>query len=178
MKPIGTQLIQTERLVLRRVQASDAKALVDIRSLPMSLKEAERAVSDMVGEAGKPFGFHWVITLDGRVIGRIKGWDVSPYNGYVQLGYDIGPAYRRNGYMTEAARAVIEYLMTKADANRVYCSVRESNQASARVCLKCDMKHEGTLRRHYARQDGSFEDVLIFGILQEDWKKEGQQHGD
>lgn len=177
MKPVGSRTITTARLVLRPPRATDAEALVEIRSLPMSITEAGRTVFDMVREASKPFGFHWVVTLNEQVIGRIKGWDVSPYNGHVQLGYDIGPAYRGNGYMTEAAKAVIEYLLTEAGANRVYCSVRAGNHASVRVCRKCDMQHEGTLRQHYARQDGSFEDVLIFGILKDEWKKEGQQYG-
>lgn len=49
-------------------------------------------------------------------------------------GYDIAPEMRGHGYMTEAVGAVIRYLLTQADANRVYCSVRAHNIASCRVC--------------------------------------------
>ena len=61
-----------------------------IKSLPMKLAEAQKAVAGMLDELRKPFTFHWVITLEGEVIGRIKAWDVNPYNGYLQLGYDMG----------------------------------------------------------------------------------------
>ena len=106
--------------------------------------------------------------LDGNVIGRIKAWDVNPSNGYLQFGYDIGEEYRCCGYMSEALQAVIRFMMMEADANRVFCSVRAGNIASRRVCEKCDMILEGTLRQHYARQDGSFDDVCIYGIVKDD----------
>ena len=168
MKPIGTRPIRTDRLLLRAPVLSDGLALAEVKSLAMSPADAHKAVANMVEEQKHPFGFHWVIILDGLPVGRIKGWDVSPYNGYLQLGYDIAPAYRGHGYMTEAVSAVIRYLLLEADANRVYCSVRESNAASRRVCEKCGMTFEGTLRQHYARQDGGFDNVLIYGIVKSD----------
>lgn len=134
MRPIGTQNISTRRLVLRAPELTDADALVRIKSLAMPVADARKAVAAMVDERSHPFNFHWVITLDGVVIGRVKGWEVSPYNGFVQLGYDIGAEYRNHGYMTEAVQGVLDYLMNKAEANRVYCSVRDSNPASCRVC--------------------------------------------
>ncbi len=172
MKPIGTQPIQTPRLVLRTPELTDTEALVRIKSLAMPMDDARKAVASMVEERKHPFNFHWVITLDGAVIGRVKGWEVSPYNGYLQLGYDVGPEYRNQGYMTEAVHAVVDYLMNDAEANRVYCSVRESNLASRRVCEKVGMLHEGTLRQHYARQDGGYDDVRIYGILKSEIAKE------
>lgn len=168
MKPIGTKPINTLRFHLRPVQVSDAEALVRIKSLPMSVEEAKIAAAKMVEELRHPFCFHWVITRNDEVIGRVKAWDVNPYNGYLQLGYDVGPEYRNHGYMTEAVKAVIRYMLIDADANRVYCSVRAGNTASRRVCEKVGMTHEGTLRQHYARQDGGYDDVCIYGILKSD----------
>lgn len=172
MKTTGTKPIRTERLLLRAPEMSDAEALVRVKSLAMSVDEARKSVAAMAEEQKHPFAFHWVITLDGQPIGRVKGWEVSLYNGYVQLGYDVGPDFRNHGYMTEAVAAVIRYLLTEADANRVYCSIRESNIASRRVCEKCGMTHEGTMRQHYARQDGGYDDVRIYGILKADIAKE------
>ena len=172
MKPIGTKTLTTPRLLLRAVQNGDAEALVRIRSLAMPLTDAQKNVARMVEELQKPFTFHWVITLDGAVIGRIKAWDVNPYNGYLQLGYDLAPEHRGHGYMTEAVQAVVRFLLTKAEVNRVFCSVRAGNTASCRVCEKAGMTHEGTLRQHYARQDGGFDDVCIYGIVRSDLAEE------
>lgn len=172
MKPIGTQIIQTQRLLLRAPELADAEELVRIKSLAMPVEEARKAVVSMVEERKHPFNFHWVITLNGAVIGRIKAWEVNPYDGYAQLGYDVDPEYRNCGYMTEGVRAVVEYLILQADAQRVYCSVRECNIASWRVCEKVGMLHEGTMRQHYARQDGGYDDVRIYGIVKSDLVKE------
>ena len=168
MKPIGTQVLTSHRLTLRSPQLEDAEALVHIKYLPMSLVEARKKIAAMLDELSKPFTYHWVITLEGVVIGRIKAWDVSPYNGYLQLGYDIGPEYRGKGYMTEAVQAVIRYMLKEAQANRVFCSVRAGNKASRRVCEKVGMTHEGTLRQHYCRQDGGYDDVCIYSVIKSD----------
>jgi len=176
MKPIGSNPIRTKRLLLRAPRLEDAAMLVKIKSLTMTLPEAEKSVASMVAECEKPFAYHWVITLNGAVIGRVKAWDVAPYNGYLQLGYDIGAEYRNQGYMTEAVQAVVRYMLKEADANRVFCSVREGNIASRRVCEKVGMTHEGTLRQHYARQDGGYDDVRIYGMIRQDIRK-GNDHG-
>lgn len=171
MKPISTTTLTTRRLILRVPQVADAEDLVAAGSLLVSVEEAKVRLSDMASEATKPFGFHWVITLQGRAIGRVKGWEVSPFNGYIQLGYDISPEFRSMGYMTEAVEAVIHYLLCDAEAHRVYCSVREGNLASRRVCEKNGMRHEGILREHYARQDGGYDNVHVYGILKTDLGK-------
>lgn len=168
MKPIGSKTITTARLVLRAPADGDAEALVRVKSLTMPLAEAKKAVAGMVEELKHPFVYHWVITLEGEIIGRVKAWDVNPYNGYLQLGYDVGAEYRNHGYMTEAVGAVIRYLMQEAAVNRVFCSVRAGNAASRRVCEKCGMQLEGVMRQHYARQDGGYDDVCIYGILKSD----------
>lgn len=168
MKPIGTQTLKTPSLILRLVRPDDAESFVRIRSLPMPMAEAKAAVARMVQELEKPFAFHWVITKSGEVIGRIKAWDVNPYNGHLQLGYDMSADHRGQGYMTEAVRAVVHFMMMEADANRVFCSVRAGNAASRRVCEKAGMALEGVMRQHYARQDGGYDDVCIYGIIKAD----------
>ena len=168
MRAIGTKPLRTKRLLLRAPEAGDAPALTASGSLTMPVAEAEAALAQMAAEAEKPYVFHWVIEHGGEAIGRIKGWEVSQINGYVQLGYDIAPEMRGHGYMTEAVGAVIRYLLTQADANRVYCSVRAHNIASCRVCEKNGMQLEGLMRQHYSRADGGYDDVRIYGILKSD----------
>ncbi len=173
MNPIGTRPIRTERLLLRRPEIQDAAPLVRIRSLTMPENEAKAAVAGMIRECEMPFAFHWVITKDEQVIGRIKAWDVDPYNGHLQLGYDVGPEYRGNGYMTEAVQAVVRFLITEAKVHRIFCSVRVGNLASCRVCEKCGMQLEGVMRQHYQRQDGGYDDVRIYGIVKDDLAERG-----
>lgn len=171
MKAISTKTLVTPRLILRAPQVADAPELVAAGSLLMSELDARVRLAEMASEAAKPFGFHWVIELEGVAIGRVKGWEVSPFNDFVQLGYDIAPSLRGRGLMTEAVRAVVRYLLLEAEANRVYCSVRAGNTASRRVCEKAGMTAEGVMRQHYARQDGGYDDVCIYGVVRSDLKE-------
>ena len=168
MKPLSTRTLVTRRLVLRLPKVTDAADLVAAGSLLMPEEDAKVRLADMASEASKPFGFHWVIEKDGRAVGRIKGWEVSPFNGFIQLGYDITPELRNHGLMTEALGAVVRYLLLQVEANRVYCSIRSGNIASRRACEKNGFRQEGTLRQHYARQDGGYDDVHIYGLIRED----------
>lgn len=165
MNAIGTKELHTERLVLRKLCTTDALELFSVGALGETQAEAEAAVANMICYNDDPLNFHWVIEYQGKAIGRVKAWEVSTRDSYAQLGYDIGPCYRCMGLMTEAIVAVIRYLLLDAEFNRVYAMVRENNVASIRVCEKAGMIHEGTMRRHFAQEDGTYVDVRVYGIL-------------
>ncbi len=165
MKAIGTKFLTTPRLTLRKIQPEDAQSLFSCGILGGSLSEAGEIVGNMMKYNDDPMTFHWALEYEGKAVGRIKGWEVDSRNSFVQLGYDIGAAYRNKGLMTEAVKAVCAYLLGDCGFNRVYCMVRESNPASARVCEKSGMTHEGFLRNHWIEPDGSYVNVHVWGML-------------
>ena len=164
MKEIGTNTLHTDRLCLRKLRKTDASELYYADSLGDTLPEAEETVDNMIRYNDDPLNFHWVLEYEGKAVGRVKAWEVSVRDSYAQLGYDIGKEYRSLGLMTEAVQAVIRYLLTEAEFNRVYCVVRENNLPSIRVCEKAGMTKEGVMRKHFADGD-TFVDALVFGIL-------------
>lgn len=166
MKNIGTVQIETERLVLRRLKMADADSLWALGSLVGTPDEVRKMVSDMMVEYERPFCFHWAISYENRAIGRIRAWEVDPFNSRCQLGYDIALEYRDRGLMTEALCAVLQYLFDEADFHRVYCQIRSGNLASVRVCEKCGLAFEGTMKGHYKGREG-YEDVRLYGIVRE-----------
>ena len=168
MNPIGTRELSTPRLTLRKLRPEDALPLHEAGILGSSLQEAQDAVQNMIRYNDDPMNFHWILCLNDAPIGRIKAWEVNPRDDYAQLGYDISPAHRNQGYMTEALRRVCEYLLTEAGMHRVYCMVRESNLASRRVCEKAGLQYEGFLRKHFRQPDGSYVNVCAYGILAEE----------
>ncbi len=164
MKNIGTIRLKTERLFLRPLGEEDIEALHAAGCLVGNLDEVQKRGRRMIEEYQKPFCFHWAITLEGKPIGRIRAWDIDPFNNRCQLGYDIAKAYRGQGLMTEAASAVIDFLFQKAEIHRIFCHVRAGNIASMRVCEKCGMTLEGKLLAHYKTQVG-YDDVKVYGII-------------
>lgn len=165
MKSIGTNALGTPRMTLRKLKRKDAEDLFAAGCLGESLQDAAKTVENMMQWNDDPMTFHWVLEFQGKAVGRIKGWEIDPRNNFIQLGYDIGTAYRGKGLMTEAVKAVSIYLLKKCEFNRVYCMVRESNPASIRVCEKAGMVREGILRNHWIQADGTYVNVHCFGIL-------------
>lgn len=165
MKTIGTQVLVTPRLVLRKIKKEDAKDFFSVGILGESLQEASTLVDRIMQHNDDPTSFHWALEYQGKPIGRIRGWDVDPHNNFVQLGYEIGVPYRGKGLMTEAVKAVSTFFLKECEFNRVYCMVRESNSASNRVCEKAGMKHEGILRNHWLQSDGTYTNVHCWGLL-------------
>lgn len=168
MKQIGTKTLSTERLTLRLMQPSDAADLFEGGILEDSLRGAEQAVENMMNYNDDPLNFHWILEYEGKAIGRIKVWEMHPSNNYAQLGYDLSVSFRNRGFMTEALKAVLDYLLFSAEFTHVYCMVRASNPSSLRVCQKAGMIEEGRMRKHWVEPDGTFTDVVIYGALAED----------
>jgi ribosomal-protein-alanine N-acetyltransferase len=80
------------------------------------------------------------------------------------LGYWIGAPHARQGYMTEALRAVLEYGFQRLGLHRVEAACLPSNQASRRLLLKSGFQEEG-YARDYLRINGSWQDHQLFAIL-------------
>ncbi len=164
MKNIGTTQLKTERLTLRRLREDDILILHQFGCLVGSVDEVKKRGQHMMEEYQPPFCFHWVIEFDGAPIGRIRAWDIDPFNNRCQLGYDIAKTHQNQGFMTEAVKRVIDFLFNDVNIHRIFCHVREGNIASMRICEKCGMTFEGTLIGHYKSQNG-FDDVKVYGIV-------------
>ncbi len=86
-----------------------------------------------------------------------------------ELGYWIGIPYQRQGYATEAARALLQFGFESWGLHRVTAQCFSRNLPSRRVLQKIGMAHEGHLRQHLIKW-GVFEDVDLYGILAEQWR--------
>lgn len=59
------------------------------------------------------------------------GWPDG--EGCVEMGYGVAPSQRRQGYATEAARALTEWALAHSEVHRVEAKVRADNEPSRRV---------------------------------------------
>ncbi len=80
------------------------------------------------------------------------------------LGYWIGAVHARQGYVTEALGAALEYAFQRLGLHRVEAACLPGNEASRRLLLKCGFREEG-YAREYLRINGSWRDHQLFAIL-------------
>lgn len=87
----------------------------------------------------------WVITAreGGRPFGLIE---LRPTGHRAEIGYVLGRPWWGRGFMTEAARAVVEWGLARPAIYRVWAVTDVDNTASVRVLEKTGMLREGRLR--------------------------------
>lgn len=180
----GTQTIETSRLILRRAVREDAEAMFrNWASDPEVTKfltwptyeKVENAypILDLwISEYERPNFYQWMIVLKelSEPIGSISVVRQRDDIGEAEIGYCIGSHWWQKGIMTEALRAVIEYLFTEVGMNRVAARHDPNNPHSGRVMRKCGMKYEGTSHSSDRNNQGIC-DIDQYAILREDWEK-------
>ena len=88
-----------------------------------------------------------------------------------EMGYSLGEEYWGKGYMTEAAKAVIDYGFEELNLVVLAICTGPQNKRSQRVIEKCGFNYDGILRRGYKIFDGTIRDSLLYSMLSEEWEK-------
>jgi len=87
------------------------------------------------------------------------------------LGYWIGKSFWSQGFCTEAAGAVLDFGFATLGLNRISARHFARNPASGRVMEKIGMTREGTARQDKIKW-GNYEDLVLYGILRNEWSAE------
>jgi ribosomal-protein-alanine N-acetyltransferase len=177
------EILRTERLILRPFELSDARIVQQ--------KAGDKAVADTTANIPYPYpdglAEEWIsthqpkfesgelincaITLEKtrELIGAI-GLVINKRFNHAELGFWIEKDLWGKGYATEAARALIDYGFNKFGLHKIFAHHMTRNPASGKVLKKLGMHKEGLLKEHVLRS-GRYEDVVLYGILKDDWNK-------
>lgn len=155
------EIIETPRLILRKpiVPEDAARIFTAYASDPAvtrfltwrphyNVDESLRILRTRLAWWDEGREFSWVITTksDGAVIGMVSASEDEDPSRY-SLGYVLARTHWERGYMTEAARAVVERLLGLPGVNRVWAVADHENVASMNVLQKVGMQREGLLRK-------------------------------
>jgi len=183
--------LTTDRLLLRRPLDTDAPAIAELAGAreiaattyrlphPYTLEDAREFLQLVRGWWQSDDAAVFAITLreSGQLMGTI-GLEFKPDNKG-DLGFWVGVPFWNKGYCTEAARAMLDYGFEARGLERIFAGHFAENEASGRVQQKVGMRKEGVLR-HHLRRFGEYKDVVMYGILREEWlalRDEGAAHG-
>ena len=84
------------------------------------------------------------------------------------IGYELGPRLWGQGYVTEAARAMVDFGFRELRLHRLSSWCIADNAAPARVLEKVGFTLEGRLRQN-ERFKGRRWDTLLYGLFREEW---------
>lgn len=181
MNHLGTVNIETDRLLMRRFQNTDAPYIYrNWAKNPEVSKHLTWSAHDNVGTTEKilklwlesydrPEIYNWAIVLKqtNQPIGSISIVAIYEESLKCEVGYCLGEKFWGEGIMTEALKAVIRFLFCKVGFNRVQAYHHVDNPASGKVMVKAGMCYEGHMREFTRDNTGKFVDVDFYGLTKD-----------
>jgi [ribosomal protein S5]-alanine N-acetyltransferase len=169
--------LDTERLRLRPIGRGDLPFVLQhfldpavqrflLDDEPIQTAEQAAAILDFYLSAPQPTYNRWVIMRrhDCRPIGTCGFHRWSRQHHRAEVGYDLGPAFQGQGYMTEALAAMVAHGFAQLGLHRIEAIVAPENTRSAALLTRSGFQCEGTLR-DYFYSGGRYHDHLLFARL-------------
>lgn len=174
--------LQTERLVLREITTADREAVYNVfRTAEVvryydvkqfkAIEEADNIIEHFQQKYNKRRAVRWGIALRENpawLIGSCGYNVLDPFAYFGEIGYELHPAYWRQGLMTEAVAALLRFGFEEVGLYRIEANLFKGNLASAGVLTKLGFQLEGTLRERELWNGERF-DLEWYGLLREDY---------
>lgn len=172
--------IDTHRLRLRPLRMEDAQAFFKIWSDSEAVRYFSFPPMQDIGQAHARIAEKLQSSRDGSSVtcvielsdtGEVLG-DCGLFNGVSQsrraeIGYCLSRKHWGNGYMIEAADALIEQGFKRVGLRRIEADIDPRNQPSIRLIERLGFMREGFLRERWMI-GGEIADTVLYGLIQSD----------
>ena len=171
-------VINTQRLVLRRINKDDAPAIFKLRSLDATMKYIDREKQQTVEEAlafvsmindlvDSNSSINWAIALGDtpdELIGTIGFWRIIKEHYRAEVGYMLHPVHWNKGIMKEALLSAVQYGFGPMQLHSIEAHINPANAASAALLEKTGFVREAYFKEDYFFR-GNFIDTAIYSLL-------------
>ena len=175
--------IESPRTWVRLVEESDLPGLLAVNSdeevtrflghapwTTMADAEAWFKRISTVQAAGSAREFVIVAKQTGSILGRCALFEFEEANAHAAIGYTLGRAHWRQGYMREALTALIDCAFNEMALRRLEARVEAQNVASAMLLRCIGFTKEGVLRERWI-SNGATMDAEVYGLLCNEWAR-------
>ena len=175
-------ILETERLILRPWQESDAEDLYKYASHPevgpiagwpvhTSVKNSREIIR---GVLSKPETYAVILKETGHPVGSIglmlgKTSNIGIPETEGEIGYWIGVPYWGQGFMPEAVRRIMRYGFEELNLDKIWCGYFDGNLKSKRVQEKCGFHYHHTKNNVTCALEGVLRTEHITCISKETW---------
>jgi [ribosomal protein S5]-alanine N-acetyltransferase len=170
-------VIETERLLLRRLRENDAEEMLFLRSDESMMRYIDRprlnnkeeAIEKIISlhefEAANE-GINWAITIKGdeKMIGTVCLFNFEKENYRAELGYLLHPDHQGKGMMYEATSAILKYGFESLRLHSVEADIISGNTASIRVLERLNFVREAYFKEKFFF-NGMFMDSAVYTLL-------------
>ena len=156
--------LRTARLVLRRALPGDLAAMHAVFSDPRAMTywthgpheslDPTRQWLDLMIGAPPDLSDDFIITLDGRAIGKLGAWRLP------EFGFILAPDHWGRGYASEAMAAFLDHVFARPDVDHLIADVDPRNRASLALLERHGFaetgRAAGTWETHIGRCDSVY----------------------
>lgn len=167
-------MLETDRLYLRKMKKTDGDAIFAMRSDPevmMYIREPQSRTESLnwIKLVNSKWDSHRVglcavvLKETNAVVGWCGLW-VLAETGEIEVGYAIAKSYWRRGFAFEAAEAALGYGFVTLGLPKIVACANPANQGSQAVMKKLGMTFDH-IGKYYGR------DLVHYTITREDWER-------
>lgn len=183
LRHCGTEIIETERLILRRFKYTDTEDMLrywisdpDVQHMysePVysTKEEVEKLIAEYMKNYEKEDCYRWAIIhkKENICIGQTAFFLVDNKNHFAEIEYCIGKDFQRRGLATEATQALLAFGFQRVNFHRIQICHKEHNLPSKAVILKCGFNFEGGLRDFFFMGD-TYVARMYYSLLKNEWQ--------
>jgi len=139
---------------------------------PQNLSDFSRVLQGFITDThnGLRLAHAVVLKSNGLAIGVTSFLDLNPAHNSLEIGSTLyGKEYWRTFVNSESKLLMLTEAFEIRGAERVTLKTDSMNKRSSAAILRLGAIHEGVLRHHMKRPDGSWRDSAYFSILRSEW---------
>lgn len=181
----GTQTIETNRLLLRKYEITDAEAMYRnwVTDTEVSrfcgwephkdIEETKSLLQGWINDYANREYYHWVIILKeiSEAIGYIYLNEINNNEKSASIHYLVSRKFWNQGIMTEACRAVLAFLFMEIGIIKIQTHHHKDNPASGKVMQKSGMRYTGTKYRTVPDCEQISGEYCYYEMTVDDWKR-------
>jgi RimJ/RimL family protein N-acetyltransferase len=179
-------MLQGERVRLRGISRDDLPRLWEFNNdlavelagggdppYPQSLARLQAEFDQEAAKGGRD-ATRFAIEVDGKCVGACALFHPDATAQTCELGIGIGDKdYWGRGYGRDCVRVLLKYAFRYLNYRRVWLRVHGRNERAIRTYRACGFVEEGRQRAH-VWSDGALDDLVLMGILRDEWLAAGE----
>ena len=180
---LGTQKVETDRLILRQYQLTDADDMFRnwVADSEVSrfwgwephgnIEETKSLLLGWIDQYSKMDYYHWVIVLkeSSEAVGYIYLSEINDQDSSASVHFLLSRKFWNQGIMTEALKSVIEFSFSKIGLLHIHTHHHVDNPASGRVMEKAGLGYVETKYRQVPGCEQLSGDYCYYALSKDDW---------
>jgi ribosomal-protein-alanine N-acetyltransferase len=171
--------LQTQRLLLRAVEDSDAAAFFDLfsqeenllyitRKKAPNLDFADNHVQNVQNAVASDTYLYWAMQLqeDPTMIGTLCLWNRNEELSTIDIGFEIHPKYKGKGLVSEAVQALLKYAFVQLKYKKIRAVTIIQNLPSIQVLTRNGFKFVSMVPKEEKWQIEEGQDLALYELEQ------------